>query len=263
MSGKPTLSDEVAVLRSAIPGGLVFVAVMLLLRGYDGTVDALRQQVMLFAHSFFGGEDGMMPLLFHTLPLAIAAAVATFGIAAGWIRFESVWSVVALGAIVIGGATIGGVLHGHVLPEAKPVPQIDHNPIVLGESVSGSSVPSTMTLPQTVTVGLQKVQPPQSAVQQLANVDFTAVPDLSKPLPRRIEPLQLLPKAGGIPGIVTMAINQLLAFVVAYQPRVFFAAVLAGSWTGWKWQRRLATLAHHVSEGVDEGREAIRLDRAV
>jgi len=262
MSSKPTLSDEVAVLRAAIPGGLVFVVVMLLLRGYGGTVEALRQQVLLFAHSFLGGEDGMLPLLFHTLPLAIAAAIATFGISAGWIRFESVWSIVALGVIVIGGATIGGVLHGHMLPQPEKVPQVDHTPIVLRGSITGPSIRSESTLPSAVTVGLQKVQPSKSAVEQLAGVDFTAVPDLNQPPPSKIEPLELFPKSGGVLGIITMAINQLLAFVVAYQPRVFLAAVLAGSWNGWKWQRRLATLAHHVSQSADELPEPIRLDRA-
>jgi hypothetical protein len=262
MSGQPTISDEIAVIRAAVPSGLVFIAVMLLLRGYDGTVDALRQQVLLFAHSFCGGEDGMMPLLLHTLPLAIAAAVSAFGMAAGWIRFESVWSMVVLGVIVIGGAAVSGVLHGHSLPAPKTVRQIDHSPIVMHGTISNTIVQSTREPPKSSTAGLTTAQPQESAVQQLARVDLTAVPDLNTPPPARIEPLDLLPQMGGVLGIMTMAINQLLAFVVAYQPRVFVAAVLAGSWTGWKWQRRLATLTRHVSRGVDEVSESIRLDRA-
>jgi len=248
MSGKPTLADEMAVFRAAIPGGLVFVAIMLLLRGYDGTVDALRQQVLLFAHSFLGGEDSLMPLLLHTLPLAIATAIAAFAISAGWIRFDSVWSLVALGVIVIGGTTIGGVLHGHVLQSAETTPQVNIQPVAQITPVAEARAASRNGLRNAIPVGLVKVHPRPSAVQQLSSVDFSAVPDLSEPPPARIEPLKLLPQANGILGIVTLAINQLLAFVVAYQPRVFLAAVLAGSWTGWKWQRRLASLTQHVSD---------------
>ena len=98
------------------------------------------------------------------------------------------------------------------------------------------------------------LQPPgkqESPIEQLRQIDWLAQPDLSKAPPREIEPLALLPQASGVPGAAARAINQLLAYFVAYQPRLFLAAMVAGSWVGWSWHRRLNKLTDDAAERCD------------
>ena len=67
----------------------------------------------------------------------------------------------------------------------------------------------------------------------------------------------------GIPGIAAKAINQLLGFLVAYQPRLFLAAVVAGSWVGWSWHRRLQKLTEYAADCQErEDRNKPELRRA-
>ena len=69
--------------------------------------------------------------------------------------------------------------------------------------------------------------------------------------PREIEPLNVLPAVGGVHGAVFKAVNQLLGFFVAYQPRLFLAAIIAGCWVGWTCHRRLLYLETRGSEAED------------
>ncbi len=296
MNDKPTLMDELRVLRQAVPGALVFVTVLLLLRGYDGTVSVLARQASMLAESFLGGPDVLLPLLLHTLPLALAAAIAAFAISAGWIRFESIWSVVFLSGIILAGTTIGGLLRTLVPKDQTHEPAIAQSAIahpaiahpVIETASQTNSIPGTnpafqqqqmnsisgiggisvvSTNPQLSPPLLKSPGPLQATVrpsawQQLSRIDFLAPPNLTQPPPADIEPINAVPKISGILGVGGLAINQLLGFLVAYQPRLFIAAVLAGAWTGWRWQQRLQTLKRHVQQGIDDDIDSRPLRRA-
>ena len=60
-------------LKEFVPGLIVLVVVLVLLRGVGGTIDALRLQLVTLANSFLGTGDGLVPVLLQTLPLALAA----------------------------------------------------------------------------------------------------------------------------------------------------------------------------------------------
>jgi len=273
MDDKPTLIDELRVLRQAIPSALVFVAVLFLLRGYDGTVYALGRQVSMLAETFLGGSEVLVPVLLHTLPLALAAGVASFAIAARWIRFEGMWSIIVLGGIVMAGTTVGGLLRGLV-----PEPAIEETTTVTAAEnmvISSDGIPnlsglevSSLTLQAQSPGSLSTVvmrSPPvvrTSVWERLQAVDFLALPDLTKRPPQEIAPLPLIPKVSGVFAIAGAAVNQLLGFLIAYQPRLFLAAVLAGAWTGWRWQQRLSTLRLHVGEAVEQATESSPIRRA-
>ena len=53
----------------------------------------------------------------------------------------------------------------------------------------------------------------------------------------------MIPEMNGVMGLVVQALNQLMGYLVAYQPRLFLAAIVAGSWSGWSLHRRLKSLA--------------------
>ena len=60
--------------------------------------------------------------------------------------------------------------------------------------------------------------------------------------PDRIKPVPAVPRTGGIFSVVALALNQLLGYLVAYQPRLFCAAILGGGWLGWIWHKRVEKL---------------------
>ena len=188
------------------------------------------------AQSFLGSEDSMVPLLLHTLPLALSAGVAAYAISARWITFESVWSVVLLAAIIIGGTTAGGVLQD--MFGVRPVPAPTHSAVVQRDLLTTLRQQPASSKRSLECVGVAEAP----AIGELLTMDPLAVPDLTTPPPVSIPPLKLVPNVGGVLGIVATAINQLLGFVVAYQPRVFLASILAGGWTGWRWHQRLNSL---------------------
>ena len=261
MSGLKFIIDELRnPLQRFLPGATVVLIVMLLLRGFSGSVQAIKLQMVTLATSFLGGDDGMVGVLLHTLPLALAASVATFAIARRMIRFESPLSILALALIVILGASIGGFLRQFAPhPESQPQPPLIASsasplPVETGHTVGNISIgiPSQELPLELASVMNRKTvrQLPvrhESSIEQLRQIDWLAQPDFSKAPPREIEPLALVPKASGIPGAAAKAINQLLAYLVAYQPRLFLAAVIAGSWVGWSWHRRLQKLTEYAA----------------
>ena len=85
-------------------------------------------------------------------------------------------------------------------------------------------------------------------MQRLSEIEWFAEPNLENAPPAKIAPLALFPQVDGILGIPLMAVNQLLGYLVAYRPRLFLAAIVAGSWIGWSWQRRLARWRAQVTE---------------
>ena len=97
---RPLVKSLVAV----APSMVVMIAILVLLRGFHGTGVALKLQLATFVKSFFGGSDELLLVSLHTLPLALSAAIAVFSVGRKWITFESMWSVVALAAIVWAGA---------------------------------------------------------------------------------------------------------------------------------------------------------------
>ena len=273
------------VRRAAIktaPSLAVILAVMLLLRGFWGSVAAIKLQLAMLAGSLLGAGDGLTGVLLHTLPLAIAAGLATFAIASGTLKFESFTSIVVLACIILLGTSVGGFLRQFV-PDARndepiaitstsrqivdtPPPSIPlgipigvksaGNPggsfsSPLGIEISRTNLVSPLS-PNMDSSGLDdllgKPSTPQSPWQQLGEIQWFAEPNLSKAAPREIPPLNLLPKPGGIAGIVTRAINQVCGYLVSYQPRLFLAAVIAGSWIGWSWTRRLRAIHQRVIE---------------
>lgn len=276
MDGKPSLRDELRVLRQALPGALVLVVVLLLLRGYDGTLHVLSRQASMLAESFFGGPDVVLPVLLHTLPLALAAAVAAFAVSARWIRFESMWSIIVLSGMILAGTMAGGILRT-LIPPATPNPAEahDHQLVETPNPPSASPVPLRTTSDKPVgtvsrlsdlrldrsQIAVQPASPP-TVWEQLSQIDLLAAPDLTQPPPAEIAPIHVVPKISGILNVIGMAINQLLGFLVAYQPRLFLAAVIAGGWTGWRWQQRLQTLQHHVEQELSHSSEATPTRRA-
>lgn len=322
MGNEPSLREELRVLRRAVPGALVLVVVLLLLRGYDGTIYVLSRQVSMLAESFLGGPDVVVPVLLHTLPLALAAGVATFAVSAGWIRFESVWSVIVLSGIILAGTTIGGLLrtlvpaaeteskqpaaiassqarttgltipsaaiHSAAIPSAAvtsaaipsaavtsgklieptsviPAAQTVVLSVTPSESASGLAVNTSSLLSDVSTIHrpgpLQRTAQP-TAWEQLRQIDFFAAPNLAQPPPTEIEPINVVPKISGILNVVGLAINQLLGFLVAYQPRLFLAAVIAGGWTGWRWQQRLQTVREQVEQEFSGEPDTVSTRRA-
>jgi hypothetical protein len=246
-----------------MPSIVVLVGVLMLLRGFDGTLEALRLQVTTLAHSFLGGGDAFIRVLLHTLPLAIAAAGGTFLISAGWIKFEGVGFFVTLAVLVLAGAAVGGVLQqlahrGSSTTELNPASSLsDHRQssatgatqiqLASGTIAPSASDPNVASNPDNEIDAALLDQAPSTSLfhsrpspqQQLRELEWWAEPNMGV-APADVSPVQLLPESRGIVGLFCLAVNQLLGFLVAYQPRLFLAAVVSGGWTGYLWQRRLA-----------------------
>lgn len=258
---------EIRALKRALPGVMVFVTVLVLLRGFEGTAGAIRLQVSTFAKSFLGGGDELIHVLLHTLPLAAAAGIAAFAISSRWLKFDSGWSIVALAGIVLAGAALGGLLRGLVPNQARPEV---HAELLVGQPVNTSANgPTDKVEPSGLReLGASQLSTHQSALigvlkkPKLSDIDWLAEPNLDKAPSGHIPPLDLFPKVGGVPGVVLMAANQLLGYLVAYQPRLFLAAIVAGSWIGWSWQRRLTRWSQRLTECVDDSISACETRKA-
>ncbi|MEN1680402.1 MAG: hypothetical protein AAGJ46_12485 [Planctomycetota bacterium] len=206
------------------PGFAVLLVVLLLLKGFWGTVDALWLQAATLATSFFGGPDAVVGVLWHTLPLALSAAVVTFLVAGEWLTLDSFGSLVVVALIVLGGAALGGACR---------------------DAAVGSDAIHGPSSAETIAEAIARPLPP-TAGQRLSQVDLLAPPDFSK-APPSIEPLKLLPEPAGVGGILCAAVNQMLGYLAAYNPRLLVASLLAGGYVGWTWQRRLARWRERLS----------------
>ncbi|MEM8864374.1 MAG: hypothetical protein AAGF31_02375, partial [Planctomycetota bacterium] len=160
--------------------------------------------------------------------------------AAGWLRFTSFGSVVLAAVIVLVGACVGGELRDGSLPTKAGEGEI-HGPIaglVGSSSLAGGSMSEDIAgTKQTSDVAIDE--------RRLRDIDWLKAPDFAK-APAKIQPIGLLPKLSGAFGIVCQAGNQLLGYLVAYNPRLFLAAMLAGGYLGWAWQRRVARWTRFV-----------------
>lgn len=262
----------------------VLLVVMLLLRGVQGTAEAIQMQAGVLVTCVFGHGDDVAGVIVHTLPLALAAAFVTFAVASGKLEFDSMWSVILLACMVLLGTSVGGLLRS-VLPE----PELDETLLTEQSSDEPSRVgvaplpPDVDTFSQglpnelgiradslasgiTAELGvvasaekalLQIASPKQdlSPIDQLRQIDWFAKPELAKARTHEIRSLNLLPKSTGVIGLITKTINQILGFLIAYQPRLFCAAVIAGSWLGWSWHKKLKSLHERVVENAERDSE--------
>ncbi|TWT92763.1 hypothetical protein [Stieleria varia] len=229
---KIIVRDTMKWIRRLLPGAVVLLIVMLLLHGWSGTAQAIRVQTHAMLTGFFGPGDDVAGVIAHTLPLALASALATFAVVSKWLTFESFSSVVILSCIILAGTSVGGFLRC-VLPQpASVVTQVD----------DASPLPSLAVI---------DVKPSAAPVDQLRQLDWWAKPDLSRAAQREIAPVALFPKASGLIGLVFTMFNQVLGFMVAYQPRLFAAAVIAGGSLGWGWHSKLQSLQQRVLEFAD------------
>ena len=232
-------------LREFVPGLTVLVVVLILLRGVGGTVDAMRLQLITLANSFLGTGDGLAPVLLLTLPLALSAGVCTFLIARSVLTFESFGSVVGMAVIILAGASTGGVLID-LLPAPSDVdPQIYD--VALSPLREAANKPAgNQQSPITLSIGSPLRSP---SAGRLNTIDWWAEPDISRIPLGTVEPLHMIPEPNGVLGLVVQALNQLMGYLVAYQPRLFLAAIVAGSWSGWTLHRKLKGFSEQKTAG--------------
>jgi hypothetical protein len=236
------LDDIRRALLRVLTGLIVLAVVMILLRGLSGSVEAIKLQIVTLARSFLNEGDGMAGVLVHTLPLAIAAAVATFAIASLMITFESHLSILGLAGIVLIGASVGGILRRFIpdpIGQPKTVRTVDSKPVhqLAQSSLANRGIavdPPGLKVDLSRTISRASVSTdldvnPNSPWQQLSEIDWLAEPDLPSAPPREITRLQVLPEANSVPGAILKAINQLHGYLVADQPRLFLAAIAKAS----------------------------------
>lgn len=232
------------------PSLVVLVVVLVLLHGVVGALEMLWHMAAMLLAATVGGGDGdvVSGVLWRTLPLALAAAGVTFAILNKWLATDSLNSYVGMAIIVLIAAILGNACYEKF--GSRTV-------VVAVEPAAAEVVPVPVGLPGTSTqnipfrltpaVSLGSPAPPLTAWQRLLAVRWLAKPDLSR-APQPVEPLNIVPKGPGIYGGVGGAINQLLGYLVDYEPRLFLASIVAGSFFGWRMQRRVA-IAHAAVSG--------------
>lgn len=243
------------------PSLVVLLVVLVLLYDLGGALAAVWQMVMMLLATLIGGgdHDVVASVLWRTLPLAIAAAGVTFALLNHWLDPQSINSYIVMAMIVLAGAIVGNAAYERFgsrtvvlavqaaseanepmpigLPRSKLQPVGSQRP---GATLAELSQPQPTTNSATVSVE-------QTAWQRLTSIRWFAKPDLSRP-PQPVQPLKVIPKGPGIYGGVGGAINQLLGYLVDYEPRLFVASILVGGFAGWRLQRRVA-VAHAVVAG--------------
>lgn len=267
--------------RRYLPGLAVLLTVLLLMHGFQGTMTALLQLTTNFLASLVGGGDLAIvtSVLWRTLPLALSAAIITFAIRSEWLHLTHGWSYLWMLGIVSAGAIVGNAVHetmlarrpiisvGKIDPPRDGESLIDHairtgNLIgaddskirALGEGAgergqgpgagADASEPfATLADGTPIGVGIPTPQPKK--------LSWFAPPDLSQP-PGPVPPLFEVKKGQGVVGIILGAISQLLGYLFAYQPRMFFAAILAGSYIGYRLQQRFATMKAVVTGDLSD-----------
>ncbi len=265
-------------IKSTVPGLTVLVLILILLKGFYGALDVLHHQAQALVVSFIGVEDGLGELIIQTIPLVLAAAFCTFAIARRMLPFDSFASVVAIALIVIAGTTAGGFLN-QILNNSKTIHAIDSatgsaTPLAITSQLTSAPIDQTAFLAESTTIpniGIANlstvklnanetaalgIEPRLSPVDQLTSIDWLQEPNLDF-TDQQVAPLRVLPNTTGAIGLVFQAINQLLGFLVVYQPRLFLASTLGGAWIGWRWHKRLlelenASYAPEQEEEVDE-----------
>jgi hypothetical protein len=233
------------------------------MHGFHGTVSALVMIATHFLASLVGGGDLAIvtSVLWRTLPLALSAAIITFAIRSEWLHLTHGWSYLWMLAIVTGGAIVGNAVHETMLERDGNLVGADDSKIralgegagdrELGSEVGGqgpeagaTTLAPVATLADGTKIGVGSVREPRK-------LSWFAPPDLSQP-PGPVAPLFEVEKGQGIVGIILGAISQLLGYLFAYQPRMFFAAILAGSYIGYRIQQRFATVKAVVTGDLSD-----------
>lgn len=276
MSAIDTLADQIRQRLHVPPGVVVLLVVLVLLYGFSGAVTVLGELIMSLLAAMVGGGDheAVTGVLWRTLPLAIAAAGITFTLTNRWLHIDSMTSWVWMALIVLFAAVIGNAAHDAVASRATSVPQVPSSlpvgiatfqlksepsnnlaSVQVGQETSKArqqslSMPHNSTIARPVAgvlVASPQLTKKQTAWQRLVNIEWLKAPDLSRS-PKPVEPLPVVPKGPGIYGGVGGAINQLLGYLVDYEPRLFLASIIAGGFVGWRVQRKVA-IANAVVSG--------------
>ncbi|WP_425398038.1 hypothetical protein [Aeoliella sp.] len=241
------------------PSLIVLLVVLVLLYDFGGALASLWEMAMTLLATLLGGgdHDVVGSVLWRTLPLAISAAGVTFAVLNRWLDPQSLNSYVGMAMIVLAGAIVGNAAYEKfgsrtVVLQPAETGEVVSTPIGLPES-NGKSIgpplrgigPLAPAAEQTV-VGIA-VPAEQTVWERLLSIGWFTKPDLSRE-PQPVEPLPVIPKGPGIYGGVGGAINQLLGYLVDYEPRLFVASILVGGFAGWRLHRRVA-VAHAVVAG--------------
>ena len=238
------------------PSLLVLVVVLVLLYGFVGAVHVLWGMVIQMLAALLGGgdEDALASVVWRTLPLALAAAGVAYAISSRWLQLDSLQSYVVVAMIILGGAVVGNAFHESFQSKGQ---------LAVVEPLSPGASPQPIGLPVSTTIASQAVgvapqspgaaelPKPKSVWQQLAGIRWFAAPDLTRK-PQPVQPLNLLPAGPGVVGAVSRATNQLLGYLVSYEPRLFLASVVAGGFFGWRVQRRVAVAKAMVTGDTSE-----------
>jgi hypothetical protein len=190
---------------------LVLLTVALLLQGPVGVFEALRDYTVKLIGTLFGGEDVYREVLCQAAPLTLALAMISFSYRCGWLSFAAPTSLVAAGALVLGSTWIGG------------------------EWRSSLSQQSIAAATRAADASVDKISVPE-AIAKLSDLRTVATDGSHHRWDQRVPRVEALPEARSAIGIIGRAINQLLGYFVIYRPRLFFAAVLLGTYIGWSWQ---------------------------
>ncbi|MGI9457719.1 MAG: hypothetical protein ACR2NU_14230 [Aeoliella sp.] len=271
MSALDTLYEHAHRRLRVLPGLIVLAVVLVLLHDVSGAIESLRELIADFLTAIVGGGDhaAVANVLWRTLPLSLAAGGVTFVVANRWIRPGSSHSYVWVSLIVLAGAIVGNACYekfgSQTVVIAEPTTSLPQDRsiaknLILKPSTLAQAVPATnnedappTTLAKAlaladeprIEVAAVRVQP--NAWHRIAAIRWLDKPDLSRK-PKPVEPLEIVPHGPGIFRGVSGAINQLLGYLVDYEPRLFLASIIAGSFVGWRLQRRVV-VAHAVVSG--------------
>lgn len=240
-------------LRSS-PGLVLLFVVLVLLYDVGGAMQVLGEMMMTLLATLVGGGDhqAVSGVLWRTLPLALAAVGVAYAACSGWLELDCLHSYVWMAFIVMAGAIVGNACHE--LQTSRPATSVSHpTDSAAGNSSlhASTSSESSGDVPGSRSVGpragVEVAPPPATAWQRLSAIRWLQKPDLNR-RPRPVEPLRLLPEGSGIFGVVGGAMNQLLGYLVEYEPRLFLASLLAGGFAGWRLHGQVA-FAHAAVAG--------------
>ncbi|MCA9241716.1 MAG: hypothetical protein KDA37_16010 [Planctomycetales bacterium] len=249
----PTLG-EVPLWRRVPAGVYVAALLLLILHGPRGAVLALLLQAWRLAATFFGGDEVVSAVLSQTAPLALAMALVVILYRTEWITFESIWSVIACSAILLGGASAGAELRALL---ERVLPADDRQTLV---GVTPEEAPSGISLAwlNARTNHRTNQIAARDALAAMSDWDYVSGLGASDQWPDRVPRVALLPEHGSWLVVVGRGANQLLGYLVFYRPRMFAAALIAGGYLGWAAHRRWLW----AEAKVDEYRTLARVRRA-
>lgn len=266
MNALDQLAEQLRSRLHVPPGLAVLLVVLVLLYGFGGAIEVLWELAMSLLAAMVGGgdHDAVTGVLWRTLPLALAAAGITFTVTNRWLPLDTATSWVWMAIIVLTAAIVGNAAHeaatSHptaIVMGSSPPPAVSNSQaefatqpalaVVPAPSLRELALPANNDSPYELSSQGSDTPRGESAWHRLASINWLGAPDLSRK-PERVEPLQVVPKGPGIYGGVGGAINQLLGYLVDYEPRLFFASIIAGGFLGWRVQRKVA-IANAVVKG--------------